>query len=294
MHDTLAGMVHNFRQAVRFFLTGTAEPSSQPDQPDRRPQAPFSPYMLLAVGFIEGLLLCAVFSLSWKYFGDIYFSQYSRLRLVPVVMTITCLSIFELRQLTGLADMAANLYDKQSPPADPYSRDQMIRLVIWTGVVAICLSLLIKFAALLAMPHHASWWPSDWRRHFNFAYPAVHLRVLILLALWGKAGILIAAATGCDGQGLSSTGAALRASMGVQQLAKSLLPVFILTGVYFSSWHNHAVGVLVGVVIFAVVYIGSMTLSWVARGHRDSSMLACGELAQLILLLSYLAISKLL
>jgi len=286
----LRGSLTALRQSWQFTMIQPVGQSQARGQPvaDK-----ISPYWLLVAGLLQGLLLCAVFSVSWKYFGDIYFSQYSRLRLIPAVLTITCLSMFEARQLSALADTMAGLYagrSRQMFADDTGYAGQLI----WVGCLAIVLSLMIKFAVLLAMPYHTPWWPTDWRRYFNFVYPRVHLRVLILLAIWGKAGILIAAGTGRDDNGLSESARSLREAMTVRQLVKCLLPVLVLTAVYFSNWQNRALGLLVGITVFAVAYLASMALSWTGRGHRDSTMLACGELAQLVLLLGYLAISKLL
>ena len=52
-----------------------------------------SPYALTLWGLIYGVLISLCFALSWKIFGEIYFSEYSRLRLIPIVVVLLIGSI---------------------------------------------------------------------------------------------------------------------------------------------------------------------------------------------------------
>lgn len=247
------------------------------------------PWMVTAWGLGYGLLFCGVFAASWKAFGDIYFSESSRLRLVPITMVVLVGGILGFRGLIGLAATVDRLVEGRE------GRDLQgpIPCVGLAGQAALVLILLTSFAGLLAVPYHTPWLPGDWRRHFAFLYPALmHSRVLILLGLWSAAGLLIAAATGPTAEHLAEPDRRFRRKMTIRSLIGNLLFTFLVTAVYFSSSRNRGIGILVSFVIFLVVYLFSMVCAWRLRGHDRFTMFACGQLAALLLLFGYLAVDK--
>ncbi|MFA5865923.1 MAG: hypothetical protein WC975_14720 [Phycisphaerae bacterium] len=245
-----------------------------------------SPWMITGWGLLYGLVLCVVFGASWKLFGDIYFSEYSRLRIVPMAMVILVGSATGFKQLLGLAVTVDRL------AGEGRSDGAVIPPVKLPGQLAIVLVILLKFSALLSLPYHTPWWPGDWRRYFNFLYPVMYYRVLILLGLWGKTGLLVAGATGPTHGATDDVDRAFRRKLTIKSLIGNLVLTFVMTTVYFSQWRNRAIGMLVSVVIFLLVYLVSMIFSWRGKGHDRYSMFAIAELSELFLLLGYLAIAK--
>ncbi len=245
----------------------------------------FTPLMILLWGLVYGLILSAVFAISWKYFGDIYFSERSRLRLMPSAMVLLASCLLNFKQLLGFSRTVDRLANPEFTQSDIYS-------LALPGVLAIVMIILIKFSALLAMPYHTPWWPTDWRRYFNRLYPQMHFRVLILMGLWGKMGIIIASSTGQSSEDITPTDKIVRTRSTIKSLLGNLVIVFIVTTIYFSSWRNRAIGLLVAFVIFLIVYLASMLISWRIGGHNKYSIFACGELSETLLLLAYLAIAR--
>lgn len=243
-----------------------------------------SPFKIIITGLLYGFLLSAVYAITWKIFGDIYFTDRSRLRLIPSVMIIVTMCIFGYRQLDGLTVSVDRL-------AGDSDRDENSNLKM-AGILAIIVIILLKYSALLAMPNHTPWWPADWRRYFAFAYPKVHIRVLILLALWGKTAVLIAGATGPSSSGIELPEKILRKKLSIKSLIANLLLTFILTTIYFSSLNSRTIGLIISFVIFILVYLASIFLAWRNKGHDKYSIFACAELAEILLLLSYLSIAK--
>lgn len=268
--------------AVRY-CTGLTGPGPE------RPLQPV-PTAVCLWGLVVGLALAGVFAITWKCFGDIYFTESTRLRLVPCVMVLLTCSIVNFRQLVGVAVIVDRL--ALNRPAHTRNATDVLTGISVVGVVAVVLAILLKFAILLAMPYHTPWWPSDWRRLFNPLYPRMHTRVLILLGLWGKTGLLIAAATGAQRPDLGPANRAFRQAMRVRALIVNLVIVAGITLIYFSSRQNRTLAVLVCLAVFLAVYLTSMLIAHRQRGHDQHSMFACAELGELALLLSYLAIAK--
>jgi len=142
------------------------------------------------------------------------------------------------------------------------------------------------------MPYHSPWWPADWRQYFNFLYPRMHYRLLILLGVWGKTGLLIAGATGPTHADIQPADRLFRRKITIKTLLGNLVFTFFLTTVYFSTWWNRALGLLVAFILFLIIYLLSMILAWRFRGHDRFSMFACGEIAEILILFAYLAIAR--
>jgi len=248
------------------------------------------PTMVTAWGAVVGFVLCAVFAASWKYFGDIYFTEYTRLRVVPSVMVLLTLTIVNFKQILGLAVTADRVFWRR--PADPVDAQDAAKEISIVGIITVVLALLLKFSVLLAMPYHTPWWPNDWRRIFNRVYPKMYYRVLMLTALWGKVGLLIAAATGSQSPSMEPQDRAFRNRLRVRTLLFNVGIVGLLTTVYFSSTESRTLGLLVSLSIFMLVYLASMFVSTRQAGHDRYSMAACAELGELALLLGYMAISR--
>jgi len=253
---------------------------------------PTSPTAVTGWGLVVGLIFCLVFAGSWKHFGDIYFSEYSRLRLVPSVMVILAGSILGFKQLLAVAVTVDQMVLKSSDP--PPDHREALRTITLAGLLAVFLVILLKFSALLAMPYHTPWWPGsdDWRHVFNRFYPRMLFRVLILLALWGKTALIIAGTTGSTHPSALPADRAFRRAGNIKTLLFNLAIVMGLTTIYFSSWRNRAIGVLISLFLFLLLYLASMALARYRGGHDRYSMFACAELGEVALLLGYLAAAK--
>jgi hypothetical protein len=250
-----------------------------------------SPYALMVWGLVYGVLISLCFAVSWKIFGEIYFSEYSRLRLIPIVVVLLIGSIVCFRQLLGFAVTIDRLVmPDQSDDSNETSKT--IPTVHFPGQLAVFLLILLKFTALLAMPYQTPWWPADWRRFFNFLYPKALYRVLILAGVWNSAAILLASATGPTRKTANASDCSFRKQMSIKSLLGNLLITFVLTSIYFSSWRNHALGLLVAFILFLVMYLISMLLAWRLKGHDRFTSFACAQIAETLVLLSYLIISR--
>ncbi len=278
-----------FRNVMYYYISPeySASKSNTPNLCDSN----YSSFMMILWGLIYGIILSGAFAISWKCFGDIYFSERSRLRLMPCISVLFVSCLLNFNQITGfgkLLDRLAGCCDIEHSSdcnCNPYR-------IMLPGMLAILMLFLIKFSALLAMPYHAPWWPADWRRIFNRFYPQMHFRVLILMGIWGKMGFIIASSTGQTAENIDNRSKFIRENSKIRSLLGNLVIVFSLTAIYFSSWRNRALGLLISFVIFVVIYLVSMIISWRLKGHDKYSMFACGELAEILLLLSYLAIAK--
>ncbi len=209
-------------------------------------------------GIIYGVILSLCFAGSWKLFGEIYFSEYSRLRLIPIAIILLLNGILGFRQLLGLAVTVDRLVigeNREKAEENVSTGQKDIPMICFPGQLAVLLLFLIKFTAFLAMPYQIPWWPGDWRRYFNFLYPKVLYRVLILFGLWGKTAILIAGATGPTRADASQNDRVFRKKMNIRSLLGNLIITFVMTSVYFSSWKNHALGILVAFILFLMIYL---------------------------------------
>ncbi len=250
---------------------------------DENAQA-ISPFKIILAGLLYGLILSAVYAITWKIFGDIYFTDRSRLRIIPSAMIILIMCILGYRQLIGVMLITNRLTGDGESEENPNLK--------LAGILAVIVIILLKYSALLAMPNPTPWLPADWRRYFAFAYPKVNFRVLILLALWGKTAILIAGATGPSSIKIELPEKILRKKISIKSLIANLMLTFILTTIYFSNLNSRTIGLIISFVIFILVYLTSIFLAWKNDGHDKYSIFACAELAEILLLLSYLAIAK--
>lgn len=253
-------------------------------------QRPVVPSSIIVWGVVVGFILCAVFAGSWKQFGDIYFSEYRRLRLVPSAMVLLVAGVLGFKQLLGLAVTVDRIVLKD--PVEAVESRQLLRTITMAGILAVVLLILLKFSALLAMPNTVRWWPNDWRRYFNWLYPGIHFRVLILFGLWSQLGLLIAAATGAQSGCIADQDRAFRRSARIGTLLWNLVLVTMLTSIYFSSVHNRATGLVLSLFLFVLLYLASMLISRRQGGHDVHSMFACAELGGSAVLVGYLAIAK--
>ncbi len=280
------GKIAKFRRVIYYCIF--PEYSLDANQPEFIEKS-YSSFMMILWGVLYGLILSVVFAISWKCFGDIYFSERSRLRLIPSIFILFIGCLVNFNQLLGIGKTIDRLVGCNETGING---NRCSYFLLLPGILAIFMFILIKFSALLAMPYHAPWWPADWRRFFNRFYPQMHFRVLILLGMWGKLGFIIACSTGQTSAEIDDVSKAIRRGAKIRSLLGNIALVFIITAIYFSSWRNRAMGLLVSFVIFLAVYLVSMIISWRLKGHDKYSMFACSELAEVLLLLAYLAVAR--
>ena len=278
----VAGWIGRFWLAMNFWIS--------PSGVSEEKQSKLSLWYLTIWGVVYGIGLSIVFAAGWKIFGELYFSEYNRLRLIPIVLVLVMSAIFGFRQLLGFGVTVDRLVGYDA--GDDVSGAKIAKVGL-PGTLAVFLVMLIKFTSLLAMPYPTPWSPTGWRAYFNFLYPPKTLyRVLILYGLWGKAAYLIALATGPTNSQADPADRTLRRKMTIRTLVGNLVFTFFVTSIYYSSWRNHALGLLVALVIFAIVYTTSMLLAWRLKGHDQHSMFACSELAEVLVLFGYLIINS--
>jgi hypothetical protein len=249
------------------------------------------PFWVILTGLVYGLLLCGILAGSWKVFGDIYFSEYSKIRLVPFILVLIAGCFWNFNQLLAVGIIADRLVEGGPPSGNELTNSAPLKL---PGILTVLMTILLKFSIFLTMPFPSAWWPANWRQYFNFLFPMMHSRVLILMGVWGKMGLVLSAGIGPENSAITSADRQFRKQMSIRSLLGNLALTLIITAFYISSYKNRLIGILVFFVLFMLIYLVSIILSWKFRGHDRMSMFACGEISEVLFLLSYLAISRLL
>lgn len=276
-----------YRKTILTIKYLKTEPLSSPDL---WPQGGY----ILITGLFYGIILAFIYAISWKCFGDIYFTEKSRLRLLPSAAVILISTMLNNKQLYGLAKILQKLL-KQKPTEDikdPTARQESYEFQLFFLATAAALIILLKYSVMLSLPHQIPSWPSDWRRSFMFLYPRLALRVVILMELWHKAGLIIAAATGYLNSKASPVEKRLKSNLSIKKLLLILLGTTIFTSIYITNWQERAVGFIISIITFLTVYAYSMLICWRFKGHTRLSIFSAAEVSSITMLLSTLAFAK--
>jgi len=268
--------------ALRFLLPLGGDPA-----PTAGEVVPNMVRWIVPTGFVIGLAWAGTFRIAWKLFGETV-----GLRVVPslIVVLIECLFTGALLAM-GLARTSHVLTGRQPLRAEPDSLAPLSPV----GTLVLCLTVICQYALILSIPAMQGWWPppNDWRNTFNFMYPAPIYRPLILAPIWGRWGILLAAALGRSAHKADGMTVALNQAMSPGRLLLHALGPFALTAVYCSRGRNVLTGIIVGMLVFGVTYIISVTIARRGGGQTRQSLYAAGQIAQLTFLMTYRAFGRL-
>ncbi len=268
----LAAAARAFLQAGRFLLPLDPRPDASGEN-DRPPGHWFVPW-----GLLIGIIYAIVFSAGWRLFGE-----YHRMRLVPTAVLLTVdLAWFGRRLITGSAALFTRRRDADDACA-----------VAIGGVLAVLLIVLLKQALLLSLPYGARPQPADWRQHLGVLYPAPIYRPLILMPVWGRWAMMLAASMGRAAPAASSRTVRLTASMGLRAVGAGWVAAALLTFLYIPAprlYLGHAVLMAVGTLVAS--YFSAYLLGRRERGQTEDTILATGLAGELSFLLLYLAVAS--
>ena len=262
-----------FLQAGRFLLP--LDPRTDvAGEHDRRSGHWFVPW-----GLLIGIVYAIVFSAGWRLFGE-----YHRMRLMPtVLLLIVDLAWFGNRLVAAGAALLTRRRDMND-----------IRAAAIVGAfLAILLIVLLKQALLLSLPYGARPQPADWRQYVGMIYPAPIYRPLILMPVWGRWAMMLAAAMGRPAPGASARTVRLAAGMNLRAVGAGWAGAMLLTlwfipapGVYLGH------GVLVSVGTMVAAYFAAFLLGRRERGQTEDTILATGLAGELSFLLLYLPVAS--
>lgn len=268
--------------ALRFLLPLSGAPT-----PTAEGIVPNMVRWFVPIGFLIGLAWAGSFRIAWKLFGETV-----GLRVVPslIVVLIECLFTGALLAM-GLARTSHVLTGRQPLRGE----DNPMAPLSPVGTLVLCLTVICQYALILSIPAMQGWWPppNDWRHTFNFMYPAPIYRPLILAPIWGRWGILLATALGRSAHKADGMTIALNQAMSPGRLLLHALGPLALTAVYCSRGRNVLTGIIIGMLVFGVTYIISVTIARRGGGQTRQSLYAAGQIAQLTFLMIYRAFGRL-
>ncbi len=267
------------RLAFRFVL-----PFGDPAEPDpeewRRAR-----WWFLPIGLVIGFLWVGVFRVVWRLYGE----EVTSLRLVPAAAVLLVDVLFTgYRSFGGLTSTVHALtgprHAREPEEVNPNGLAQ-------SAVMVLLLAIVLELVLLSALRTGAWWWPDDWRRHLNFAYPRLIYRPLLLAPLWGRWAILLAASLGR---------VATRSHPAASGLSQAVSPTFVLatfllplgmTSVYCSRSGNLVIGAIIALTVLGVTFTASVVIARRGGGQTWRSMLAAGKIAELAFLCMFVGLS---
>jgi len=240
-------------------------------------------WALPAAGLALGVLWAWVFACTWRLFGEA-----QGLRIVPALAVLSFDLIVSGRLWVATVEVLSGFFGRF------VSRSDADRTALVRSFLA-ALFVLGGFALLLALPRGIAWWPSDWRWHLRWMYPRPIFRPLVLMPLWTCWGIVLASGVGGPSSEIRDDEDAASMLIGKARLRHifgSFLLAVALTAIYCSKEGNLAIGVVVGLAVFVVVYSAAALLAFVRKGQTPSGLLTCGFLARSTFVLAWLIVAR--
>jgi len=232
-----------------------------------------------------GLLWVGVFRALWRLYGE----EVTSLRLVPaagvlvvdVVFTGYCLFV----GLTTTVDaLFGPRHARQPEPESPAPPGM-------SAVMALLLSIVLQLVLISAVRTGDWWWPSDWRRHLNFAYPQLIYRPLLLAPLWGRWAILLAAGLGRVASRSHPAAVGLSEAVSPKLVMGTYIVPLCLTAVYCSRSGNLILGTIIALTVLGLTFVTGVVIARRGGGQTRRSMLAAGKMAELIFLSAFVILS---
>jgi hypothetical protein len=219
----------------------------------------------------------------------LYGEEVTSLRLVPalgvlvvdMVFTGYCLFVgltTTIDALTGRRHAREPEHDGPVAPGMP-------------GVMALLLAIIMELVLISAVRTGDWWWPSDWRRHLNFAYPQLIYRPLLLAPLWGRWAVLLAASLGRVASRSHPAAAGLSRAVSPKLVTLTFLMPLVMTAVYCSRSGNLILGTIIALSVLGLTFVASVVIARRGGGQTRRSMLAAGKMAELIFLGAFIILS---
>lgn len=270
--------------AGRFVFT---EP--HPLGPDAPRRASVAVAWVVPLGLLVGLAWAGVFRATWRLYGEI-----GGLRLVPG-LAVALLEAFITGRLlipamASASDAIGEQQDRRS--AHPASRSLLQTPLTSRGVLVLLACFLTQWALVVSIPVWTPWWPTsdDWRSNFNFLYPRPIYRPLLLAPLWGRWALLMAASLGRTSASADPATVEFCRSVRPGRLLRHAILPLALTCVYCSRERNVLIGLLIGMIVFAVSYLAGVIYARRLGGQSRITLLATAQLAQIAFLATYRAL----
>lgn len=274
VHDAPDKPLSPFRLAASFLLP--VIDTSRPDDPNWRRAGVW----LLVWGILIGAAYMLLFRGAWRLFGE-----YRHLRLVPVAMLLVLDLGFTGRRLVlSAAELAHRSPNGEAPAATQANLQPTLLMLI---------VILLKFTLLLSLPMGARMWPADWRTYLGPLYPEVVYRPLLLMAFWGRWGLLLTLGIGRIHPSGSNRLRAMADGVSLIQVAGGWLLATSLTMLYLCGSVRHIGWALgAGLGVFVAVYFCGYRLARRYRGQTEMTVLASGLAGEIAFLLIYLPLAS--
>lgn len=265
--------------ALRFVL-----PVGDPPQADKAAWRRAS-YWFVPVGLSIGLLWVGVFRAIWRLYGE----EVTSLRLVPALGVLVVDVVFTGYCLFG--GLAATI---DALTGSRHAREPEHGGSLTPGLAA-TMGLLVAIVAELVLISAVRtgdwWWPSDWRRHLNFAYPQLIYRPLLLAPLWGRWAILLTASLGRVAPRSHPAASGLSQAVSPGLVMTTFLVPLCMTAVYCSRSGNLILGTIIALVVLGLTFVSGVVIARRGGGQTRRGMLAAGKMAELIFLGAFIILS---
>jgi len=266
--------------ALRFLLPLGEPPTADPAAWRR------AAFWFIPIGLAIGLLWVGIFRATWRLYGE----EVTSLRLVPAVAVLSVDVVFTGYCLfTGLVT-TVNALTGRRHAREP--EDESAPALGLPAIMALFLAIALELVLLSALRTGAGWWPTDFRRHFNFAYPRLIYRPLLLAPLWGRWAILLAASVGRVASRCHPSAVGLSAALSPSIVLIGFLPPLALTAAYCSRSGNIIIGTIIALVVLGLTFVSSVIIARRGGGQTRRSMLAAGKIAELIFLAAFVCTSR--
>ena len=236
-------------------------------------------------GVLIGIAYTTVFALMWLWLGE-----YQRIRLAPMAVLLAMdVGWLGYRLLQGSVSVLMSWRTRETAPAD-----RVAAIAPTLGaVVLVVLVLLLKYALLLSLPKGEKTWPADWRQHLGIFYPYIMYRPLVLMPLWGRWAILMAATIGRVAPGGSNRLRRLADGSSLSMVMLSWLAICGLTVLYCSpDVHHVAFSMLIGLGSLLAAYLASFALARRFGGQTEATVMTVGAIVEFTFLLIYLPMAR--
>lgn len=272
-------MIASLSLAVRFLL-----PFGDPPEADASTWRRAACWFPL-IGLLIGLLWVGVFRAVWRFYGE----EVTSLRLVPAaaVLVVDVLLLGHCL-FAGLASTVGALTGPRHSRERDTNAESSLNM---SAVMVLLLAIVLELVLVSAIRTGAWWWPSDWRRYLNFAYPRLIYRPLLLAPLWGRWAVLLAAGVGRASTRADPAAVALSHVAGSRIVLGTFLLPLILTAVYCSRSGNVIIGTIIALSVLGLTFVSSVIIARRGGGQTRRGMLAAGKIAELIFLSMFIGLS---
>lgn len=238
-------------------------------------------HSLVPVGLLVALGWVGVFRAAWRIFGD---PELTHDRYIPAlaVVILECLLTGPalVFGLTRALDPRAGLTMEPRDRPDPFS------------ILIPVLYVMLLWTLIASFPQRVGWYPSrdDWRHFLNPLYPQAIYRPLLLAPIWGRWGLLLAAAVGRAASNADPLVRAVSGAVRPTAVARWLVAPATMTVLYTLRDGRGRFGGLVILLVLLTTYLAAMFLAHRHGGQTRQTLRACSAVAQLTFLLTFRAL----